>query len=133
MNAKIVGWWLSAWVTLAVPLAVFGASSAPQVKTVSGIVEGKQYGAVDVFLGIPYAAPPIGELRWKPPAAATKWGGVRKATEFGSHCMQGKVYGDMNFRDAGARALITQLKTIDVPVDVSKKVLESSLREQAGR
>jgi len=101
MNAKIVGWWLSVWVALAVPLAVFGGSSAPQVKTVSGVVEGKQDGAVDVFLGIPYAAPPIGELRWKPPAAATKWGGVRKATEFGSHCMQGRVFGDMNFRDAG--------------------------------
>ena len=43
----------------------------------------------------------MGELRWKPPVPAAKWTGVRKATEFGSHCMQGKVYGDMNFRDPG--------------------------------
>jgi len=56
---------------------------------------------VHAFLGIPYAAPPVGDLRWKPPAAAAKWSGVRKATEFGAHCMQGKVFGDMNFRDAG--------------------------------
>jgi len=65
------------------------------------MVEGKDDGAVHSFLGIPYAAPPVGNLRWKPPAAAASWTGVRKATEFGNHCMQGKVYGDMNFRDPG--------------------------------
>jgi len=43
----------------------------------------------------------VGDLRWKPPIPAAKWSGVRKAMEFGAHCMQGKVYGDMNFRDAG--------------------------------
>jgi para-nitrobenzyl esterase len=86
---------LTAWVGL------WGASSAPQVKTATGVVEGKDDGAVHVFLGIPYAAPPVGDLRWKPPAPAAKWSGVLKAAEFGSHCMQGKVYGDMNFRDPG--------------------------------
>ena len=101
MNAKIVGGCLSVWVMLCVPVAVFGASSGPQVKTDSGIVEGKEDGAVQAFLGIPYAAPPVGELRWKPPASVAKWGGVRKTTEFGAHCMQGRVFGDMNFRDAG--------------------------------
>ena len=99
MNAKIVR--RSLFVLVAIPLAVFGASSGPQVKTDSGIVEGKKVGAVHVFLGIPYAAPPLGDLRWKPPIPAAKWSGVRKATKFGAHCMQGKVYGDMNFRDAG--------------------------------
>jgi para-nitrobenzyl esterase len=101
MNAKTVFSSLAVWVLLAGPLAVFGASSALQVKTGSGIVEGKEDGAVHAFLGIPYAAPPVGDLRWKPPVAAAKWSGVRKATEFGAHCMQGKVFGDMNFRDAG--------------------------------
>lgn len=100
MNAKIVRRSLVAWAMLAVPLALFGASSAPQVKTDSGIVEGKEDGVVHAFLGIPYAAPPVGDLRWKPPAAAAKWTGVRKATEFGAHCMQGQVFDDMNFRDA---------------------------------
>jgi para-nitrobenzyl esterase len=100
-NTKIVCRSVVVWAMLAVPLAVCVASSAPQVKTDSGIVEGKEDGAVRTFLGIPYAAPPVGDLRWKPPVAAAKWSGVRKATEFGPHCMQGKVFGDMNFRDAG--------------------------------
>jgi len=86
---------------LSLPLAVFAASSGPQVKTASGVVEGKSDGPVNVFLGIPYGAPPVGDLRWKPPVPAAKWNGVLKATDFGSHCMQGKVYGDMNFRDPG--------------------------------
>jgi para-nitrobenzyl esterase len=101
MNAKIVRRSLVVWAMLTVPLALFGASSGPQVKTASGVVEGKEDGAVRVFLGIPYAAPPVGDLRWKPPVAAAKWTGVRKATDFGPHCMQGKVFGDMNFRDSG--------------------------------
>ena len=101
MNAKMIRRLLIAWGMLAVPLPLLGASSPPQVKTASGIVEGKADGAVHAFLGIPYAAPPVGELRWKPPVQAAKWTGVRKATEFGPHCMQGRVYGDMNFRDSG--------------------------------
>ncbi len=57
----------------------------------SGKVEGKAAGPVQAFLGIPYAAPPVGDLRWKAPAPAAKWSGVRKATEFGAHCMQGQL------------------------------------------
>lgn len=86
---------------LVIPAFLFAAQSAPQVKTNSGTVEGKDDGTVRSFLGIPYAAPPVGDLRWKAPAPAAKWGGVRKATDFGSHCMQGRVFGDMNFRDPG--------------------------------
>src|SRR5580658_10193477 len=101
MKATMVRRWVVAGAMLAVPVALFSTSAAPQVKTDLGIVEGKDDGAVQTFLGIPYAAPPVGELRWKPPQPAMKWAGVRKATEFGAHCMQGKVYGDMNFRDSG--------------------------------
>ena len=101
MNAEIIRRSLVVWAVLALPLGLFGSAEAPQVKTASGVVEGKVDGTVNEFLGIPYAAPPVGDLRWKPPVAAAKWDGVRKATEFGSHCMQGKVFGDMNFRDAG--------------------------------
>jgi para-nitrobenzyl esterase len=82
-------------------MAVAFGASAPQVKTAAGVVEGKDDGAVRAFLGIPYAAPPVGELRWKAPVAAAKWKGARKATDFGSHCLQGDVFGDMKFRDAG--------------------------------
>ena len=87
--------------TLVRAFAAPGDSSAPQVKTASGVVEGKNAGSLRVFLGIPYAAPPVGDLRWKPPAPAAKWTGIRQSTEFGSHCMQSPVYDDMNFRDPG--------------------------------
>jgi len=75
--------------------------TAPQVKIDSGMVGGKMEGGVRAFLGIPFAAPPVGELRWKPPAPPEKWAAVRKATEFGSHCVQEDVFGDMVFRDPG--------------------------------
>ena len=86
---------------LAVPTGVVSQAVGPRVKTRQGMVEGKQDAAVHAFLGIPYAEPPVGDLRWKAPLPAAKWNGVRKATDFGSHCLQGRVYGDMNFRDSG--------------------------------
>jgi para-nitrobenzyl esterase len=66
-------------------------SSAPMVRLRSGFLEGTssalaQSGAA--FLGIPYAAPPIGDLRWKPPQPVGIWRGVRKATQFGTACPQ---------------------------------------------
>lgn len=88
-------------ISMTITSVALWAASAPQVKTRSGKVEGKADGQVHAFLGIPYAAPPVGDLRWKAPAPAAKWSGVRKATEFGSHCMQGKVFGDMVFHDPG--------------------------------
>jgi len=106
---------------LSIPLALFAASSAPKVKTHSGEVEGKVDGTVHVFLGIPYAQPPVGDLRWKPPVPAAKWSGVRKATEFGSHCLQGKVFGDMNFRDPGGSEDCLTLN-VWVPAQEGKKL-----------
>lgn len=72
-----------------------------QVVTQAGIVEGKEVGALRSFLGIPYAAPPVGGLRWKPPAPAVPWEGVRKAVEFGPRPMQPFFFKDMVFRDPG--------------------------------
>jgi para-nitrobenzyl esterase len=69
--------------------------------TKGGIVQGKTQENVRAFLGIPFAAPPVGELRWKPPQPAAKWEGVRMATEFGPRPMQPTVYKDMVFRDPG--------------------------------
>lgn len=80
---------------------VFGQSPAPLAKTDAGMVAGKMEGSVRAFLGIPYAAPPIGDLRWKPPAAPAKWEGMRSAIEFGPRCMQGRIFNDMVFRDPG--------------------------------
>ncbi|MBT9330232.1 carboxylesterase/lipase family protein [Paracidobacterium acidisoli] len=74
-----------------------------KVKTDKGRVEGRLSadGQVRAFLGVPYAAPPVGSLRWKAPQPAEKWSGVRQATEFGHRCMQPQIYDDMRFRDAG--------------------------------
>jgi len=86
---------------LLTPILLMAASSNPQVKTHSGAVEGKDDGKVKSFLGIPYAQPPVGDLRWKAPQPVAKWNGVKKAAEFGFHCMQGRVFGDMVFHDPG--------------------------------
>src|SRR5215472_7818118 len=56
----------------------------PIVRTADGFVRGMAAGTVDEFLGIPYAAPPTGNLRWRPPAPPTPWDGVRDATQFGA-------------------------------------------------
>jgi len=64
------------------------ASATPLVTMVDGAVRGKATGAVDEFLGIPYAAAPVGALRWRPPQPTSRWKGVRDATKFAPHCAQ---------------------------------------------
>lgn len=72
-----------------------------QVKTLNGIVEGvSEKSSVYSFKGIPFAAPPIGDLRWKEPQPVKNWKGVLKADHFSSRPMQTNVFGDMNFRSA---------------------------------
>jgi para-nitrobenzyl esterase len=65
-----------------------GHSGGPVVGTANGPVRGLANGAVNEFLGIPYAAPPVGALRWQPPQPAARWSGVRDATQFAPHCPQ---------------------------------------------
>jgi para-nitrobenzyl esterase len=91
---------------LAVVLAVsqvVAARAADQVKIASGALQGITAGHSNVraFLGIPFAAPPVGKLRWQPPQPVQPWKGVRKADAFGPRCMQRRVYSDMVFRDKG--------------------------------
>lgn len=68
--------------------AVSSAREEPVIRTASGMVQGVKEGDVDIFRGIPFAAPPVGDLRWRPPQAVTPWEGIRDAKEFGPTCAQ---------------------------------------------
>jgi para-nitrobenzyl esterase len=88
-------------------VALFGLTTAKAdpltVKTAQGKVHGKTIndGKVRAWLGLPYAAPPVGDLRWKAPEPAVKWKGDRDATKYGAHCAQNLVFQDMIFQDSG--------------------------------
>lgn len=78
-----------------IPLATFIAIPAlqaqeatPIVETDKGKIQGLEQGGVDAFLGIRYAAPPVGELRFQPPVPADGWQGIADATGMGAPCMQ---------------------------------------------
>jgi para-nitrobenzyl esterase len=67
------------------------ADAIPRIAVDSGILEGGHFGPSSdevMFLGIPFAAPPTGERRWKAPMPVEKWSGVRSATRFAPSCMQ---------------------------------------------
>ncbi|MGP8252218.1 MAG: carboxylesterase/lipase family protein [Terracidiphilus sp.] len=99
------------------------ASADPlKVKTAQGKVHGKTIndGKVRAFLGLPYAAPPVGDLRWKAPQPAAKWKGARDATKFGAHCVQGHVFEDMIFQDGGENEDCLFLN-VYVPATADKK------------
>jgi para-nitrobenzyl esterase len=88
-------------VLLASALAT-GAGGAEQVKTANGVVEGvMEKSGIRAFRGVPFAAPPVGELRWKLPQPVKDWEGVRRTDRFGPRAMQRPIFGDMNFRSDG--------------------------------
>jgi para-nitrobenzyl esterase len=69
--------------------AVGQGAPAPLVVAIAdGRIRGKQTGQMNEYLGIPYAAPPVGRLRWRPPQPPARWSGIRPATSFGPHCPQ---------------------------------------------
>lgn len=98
---------LSALIVVAVTLASCGASpasastdSSPVVSTSAGRVRGiARPGGGSEFLGIPYAEPPVGSLRWRAPIPVKPWKGIRDAKAFGAPCAQ-PVLGDWNRADA---------------------------------
>jgi para-nitrobenzyl esterase len=59
----------------------------PVVKVDSGQLQGVVSDGVVSYKGIPFAAPPVGDLRWRPPQPAAPWTGVRQAMEFGADCI----------------------------------------------
>jgi para-nitrobenzyl esterase len=82
---------------------MLAAPEQPTVKIGQGEAAGKWIleGSQKAFLGLPYAAPPTGGLRWKAPQPAMPWTGVRDATKFGARCEQWHVWNDYIFLDAG--------------------------------
>ena len=87
---------------LAKTVMVAGVSAQDQVTVANGTLEGKlEASGVRSFKGIPFAQPPMGELRWKPPGPPKNWEGVRKADKFGPRGMQRPIFGDMGFRSDG--------------------------------
>ena len=84
---------------LATMLLASGSVANAQVKTALGAVKGTATpdGRIRIFKGVPYAAPPVGDLRWKAPQPARPWEGVRDAAEAGAQCVQGPIFGDITF------------------------------------
>lgn len=74
---------------------------ALQVKTEQGILEGVYVSGIRSFKGVPFAAPPVGDLRWREPQPVKSWTGVRKADKFGPRAMQRPLFDDMQFRSDG--------------------------------
>lgn len=73
------------------------AQQPTRVNVAEGTLEGVNESGIKTFKGVPFAAPPVGDLRWKAPQPAAKWQGVRQAKEFGPNPMQESIFGDMNF------------------------------------
>ena len=99
---RLLGWLIP---VIAGPTIVFAQPSALsglQVTTANGIVRGTlEKSGVRSFKGIPYAAPPVGVLRWKAPQPVASWTGVRVCDHFGPRAMQPPIYSDMVFRSDG--------------------------------
>ena len=89
------------------------------VQTNEGTVEGLVTQSSQVFLGIPYAAPPTGERRWQPPHDVEQWSGVRQAKEFGAACPQPTVHGLI----PNHRALREDCLTLNVAAPIGAKKL----------
>src|SRR5262249_25850200 len=86
---------IAGWRALLIVMCATAASAATQVATDAGLVDGvtsESQPQVLAFKGIPYAAPPVGELRWREPRPVAHWDGVRHARTFGARCTQAPIY-----------------------------------------
>jgi para-nitrobenzyl esterase len=91
-NARVLGRGVLVGMIAAASLAACSTSDEDndpkQVQTSLGMVQGAETASMRQWLGIPYAAPPVGALRWKAPQAAAPWTGSRDAGKFAPHCAQ---------------------------------------------
>jgi para-nitrobenzyl esterase len=91
MRKNILIAWAAMSTILVAPVAMSAISSPSQVTTAGGQLQGKVAGDVVSFKAVPYAAPPIGALRWREPQPAKPWTGTRNALEFGAPCAQANL------------------------------------------
>ncbi|HEY5809055.1 MAG TPA: carboxylesterase family protein, partial [Povalibacter sp.] len=94
---------------------------APSVQISDGILEGVATPGLVMFRGIPFAAPPVGTLRWREPQPVKPWSGVRKADAFASRCMQRPVFSDMVFRSNGTSEDCLYLNVWTATTDASAR------------
>jgi para-nitrobenzyl esterase len=88
MASRITNVLAAAVLATSAPLAAWAASQSPVVATDDGPVRGTTVGQMQAFLGIPYAAAPTGDLRWRSPQPNVGWQGVLDASKFAPHCPQ---------------------------------------------
>src|SRR5258707_12550107 len=84
LHRLIAGFVVASCAALTVPAHADG----PVVNTPSGSLEGTTDGTLRVFKGVPFAVPPLGGGRWRPPGPMTPWSGVKPAKDFGPACIQ---------------------------------------------
>jgi len=108
---------------IAFMFSTLGIFAQDRVKISNGILEGQtDPSGGHSFKGIPFAQPPVGDLRWRPPQPPKNWEGVRKANKFGPRAMQNPVFGDMAFRSDGMSEDCLYLN-VWTPPDTGKKKL----------
>ena len=80
----------------AAPWVSAAAYAVTTARVEQGLIEGTKDGGLTIYIGIPFAAPPLGELRWRAPQPPADWSGVRQADKFAPECMQGGMGGGPN-------------------------------------
>ncbi|WP_437475858.1 carboxylesterase family protein [Sorangium sp. So ce1014] len=100
-----------------------GESASLRIETDSGPVEGEVVGATRTFLGVPYAAPPVGELRWRSPAPHEPWTEPRRAVEVGVPCAQMGLLTPGFDASSGEDCLTVNVWTPERPASSSLPVL----------
>jgi para-nitrobenzyl esterase len=97
--------------------------AAPEVRTATGTVRGVAAGNHVLYAGIPYAAPPLGALRWQPPQPPKPWEGVRDASETGSHCPQNTKNDPAGGRNVSEDCLTLNVWTPAEKADSARSVM----------
>ena len=91
ISARLIVVFAGAAALLTMASVAAQAQEAPKAQTSDGAIQGFTRSNVAEFLGIPYAAPPVGDLRWRPPTPPTKWNDTLLTINFGNTCVQNQV------------------------------------------